>query len=101
MCGPRSGSVLGGSARELSWAKYLEQGYVIAGSPSTVRQQLVDGIRGLRVGHLMVLLQIGSMPRELTFRNTELFGRAVLPHLRDLWPGYKDRRWPSGAREAA
>jgi hypothetical protein len=20
-----------------------------------------------------------------------------MPHMRDLWPGYKDRWWPSGA----
>jgi hypothetical protein len=37
------------------------------------------------------------MPKELTLQNTELFGKEVLPHLRDLWPGYTDRWWPSGA----
>jgi hypothetical protein len=45
----------------------------------------------------MVLLQIGSMPKDLTLHNTALFAREVLPHVRDLWPGYKDRWWPSGA----
>jgi len=25
-----------------------------------------------------------------------LFAREVLPHVRDVWPGYKDRWWPSG-----
>ena len=44
----------------------------------------------------MVLLQIGSMPKDLTLRNTELFAKEVMPHVRDLWPGYKDRWWPSG-----
>ncbi len=62
-----------------------------------MREQLTDCIRNLRIGHLMVLLQIGSMPKELTLQNTELFGKEVLPHLRDLWPGYTDRWWPSGA----
>jgi len=81
----------------LDWKKYLEQGYVIAGSPATVRQQLTECIRSLRVGHLMVLLQIGSMPKDLTLHNTALFAREVLPHVRDLWPGYKDRWWPSGS----
>lgn len=75
---------------------YLDQGYVIAGSPATVREQLTDCIKGLRVGHLMVLLQIGSMPRELTLKNTEQFAREVLPHVRDIWPGYQDRWWPAG-----
>jgi hypothetical protein len=62
-----------------------------------VREQLTECIRNLRVGHLMVLLQIGSMPKELAMQNTELFGKEVLPYLRDLWPGYTDRWWPSGA----
>jgi alkanesulfonate monooxygenase SsuD/methylene tetrahydromethanopterin reductase-like flavin-dependent oxidoreductase (luciferase family) len=81
----------------LDWGKYVDQGYVIAGSPRTVREQLTDCIRSLRVGHLMVLLQIGSMPRQLTLKNTTLFAREVMPHVRDLWPGHKDRWWPAGA----
>jgi alkanesulfonate monooxygenase SsuD/methylene tetrahydromethanopterin reductase-like flavin-dependent oxidoreductase (luciferase family) len=85
------------SREALTWRDYVEQGYVVAGSPATVREQLKEVIRTLRVGHLMVLLQIGSMPKELTLRNTELFGREVLPELRGIWPGAKDRWWPSSA----
>ena len=81
----------------LDWQKYLDQGYVIAGGPDTVREQLLHCIRTLRVGHLMVLLQIGSMPKELTLKNTELFATKVMPHLRHVWPGYADRWWPAGA----
>src|SRR5213593_4585881 len=87
--------------QSLNWQKYLDQGYVIAGSPATVRQQLTECIRSLRVGHLMVLLQIGSMPKDLTLHNTALFARDVMPHVRDLWPGYKDRWWPSGVPNGA
>jgi alkanesulfonate monooxygenase SsuD/methylene tetrahydromethanopterin reductase-like flavin-dependent oxidoreductase (luciferase family) len=87
--------------QSLDWGQYLDQGYVIAGGPETVRQQLAECIKTLRVGHLMVLLQIGSMPKELTFKNTELFAKEVMPHVRDLWPGHKDRWWPSGARNGA
>jgi len=39
-------------------------------------------VDGLRVGNLMVLLQIGSMPHELTLENIELFAKKVLPDLR-------------------
>ena len=96
---------VGAAARKarqsLDWGQYVDQGYVIAGSPQTVRQQLTECIKSLRVGHLMVLLQIGSMPRELTFKNTELFAEEVMPYVRDLWPGYKDRWWPSGARNGS
>jgi alkanesulfonate monooxygenase SsuD/methylene tetrahydromethanopterin reductase-like flavin-dependent oxidoreductase (luciferase family) len=92
---------IGAQARKirqsLDWPKYLDAGYVIAGSPQTVRQQLAECIKSLRVGHLMVLLQIGSMPKDLTLYNTELFAREVMPHVRDMWPEHKDRWWPSGA----
>jgi alkanesulfonate monooxygenase SsuD/methylene tetrahydromethanopterin reductase-like flavin-dependent oxidoreductase (luciferase family) len=87
--------------QSLDWGQYLDQGYVIAGSPATVRQQLTECIKTLRVGHLMVLLQIGSMPKQLALKNTELFAKEVMPHVRDLWPGYKDRWWPSGARNGS
>jgi alkanesulfonate monooxygenase SsuD/methylene tetrahydromethanopterin reductase-like flavin-dependent oxidoreductase (luciferase family) len=83
--------------QSLNWKSYVDEGYVIAGSPATVRDQLTDCIKSLRVGHLMVLQQIGSMPKELVLHNTSLFGKSVLPHLRDLWPGYQDHWWPSGA----
>ncbi len=46
----------------------------------------------------MVLLQIGSMPKELALKNTELFATTVMPHVRDAWPGYTDRWWPAAAR---
>jgi len=94
---PQVGLAARQTRQDLTWRDYVEQGYIIAGSPVTVSQQLADCIEKLRVGHLMVLLQIGSMPTDLTLKNTELFGRAVLPHLRDRWAGYKDRWWPSGA----
>ena len=74
---------------------------MIAGSLATVRQQLLECIRSLRVGHLMVLLQIGSMPKDLALKNTELFAREVMPHVRDVWPGYKDRWWPTGVVNGA
>jgi hypothetical protein len=34
-------------------------------------------------------------------RNTELFGREVLPSLRGLWRDYPDRSWPARAGAAA
>ena len=53
------------------------KGYVIAGSPATVRERLMEEvIKSLRVGNLMVLLQIGSMPHELTLENIDLLRAA-------------------------
>jgi hypothetical protein len=62
-----------------------------------VRDQLLDCVKSLRVGHLMVLLQIGSMPKDLALSNIERFAREVMPHARDVWPAYRDRWWPAAA----
>ena len=80
--------------QELSWQDYKDQGYIIAGSPKTVIEDLRKASEGLRVGHLMVLLQIGSMPKGLTMKNTELFASQVMPHLQDMWSEYEDHWWP-------
>jgi len=88
----------------LRYRDFVEKGYVIAGSPATVRDRLREEvIQGLRVGNLMVLLQIGSMPHELTLENIDLFAREVLPHLRDVWDdeGWVNHWWPEGLREPA
>ena len=50
-----------------------------------VRQQLEDVAKGLNVGHLMLLLHFGNLPRETVTKNTELFAREVMPQLRDLF----------------
>ena len=39
----------------------------------------------------MICMQIGSMPPELVRKNTELFAREVMPHMRDLWPDFEDK----------
>ena len=67
---------------------------MIAGSPSTVRDQLIEAAKMLRVGHLMCLLHIGSMPKELTLKNTELFAKEVMPAVKNLWSDYEDNWWP-------
>ncbi len=78
---------------------FVENGLVMAGSPETVRGQLEQAIKDLRVGNLMVLLHIGSMPHELTLKNIDLFSREVLPHLRDIWDDeWENHWWPQGLR---
>jgi alkanesulfonate monooxygenase SsuD/methylene tetrahydromethanopterin reductase-like flavin-dependent oxidoreductase (luciferase family) len=82
---------------EMTYADAIETGAVIAGSPDTVAEQLIDAVTGLRVGHLILLMQIQSMPTELTKYSTRLFADKVLPRLRDLWADYEDHWWPTGA----
>src|SRR5262249_38684172 len=87
--------------KTLRYRDFVEKGYVIAGSPSTVRGRIVEEvIKGLRVGNLMVLLQIGSMPHELTLENMDLFAREVLPALRPVWEneGWVNHWWPEKLR---
>jgi alkanesulfonate monooxygenase SsuD/methylene tetrahydromethanopterin reductase-like flavin-dependent oxidoreductase (luciferase family) len=78
-----------------SWEEMVEMGYVIVGSPDTVREQLDHVARDLRVGHLMILLQFGNMHPELVRYNTELFAEKVAPDLRAVWEGYEDPWWPA------
>ena len=87
--------------KDLTWKDFVDEGYVIAGSPKTVVENLRRAVEGLRVGHLMVLLQIGSMPKDLTMKNTELFAREVLPHIQDMWSEYEDHWWPEPLPERA
>jgi alkanesulfonate monooxygenase SsuD/methylene tetrahydromethanopterin reductase-like flavin-dependent oxidoreductase (luciferase family) len=94
------GRKLLGDPATASWKDLTETyGMVVGGSPQTVAQQLEEGVRDLRIGHLMVILQIQSMDNELTRYNMGLFADKVLPRLRGLWEreGYQDHWWPSGA----
>lgn len=89
---------------ETDWNTYTNvTNQVIGGSPDTVAQQLEESIRTLRVGHLMVILQLQSMGRELTEHNIRMFGEKVMPKLRHIWTDhdYEDRWWPKGARGGA
>ena len=85
--------------RQLKARDFFDRGFVIVGSPKTVREQLLHGIRRLRIGHLLALLHFGSMPTDVCKRNIDLFAREVLPHLAPLWEDeYEDRWWPERLR---
>lgn len=87
------------AANELNWKDFVEQGHIIAGSPATVREKMEEAIKLLRVGHLMCLLHIGTMPKELTFKNMDLFAREVMPGLKSMWREYDDPWWPKRVGE--
>ncbi len=87
-----------------SWSDFTDKSrMVIGGGPDTVAEQLEEAIRNLRVGHLMIIMQIQSMDRELTEYNTRLFAEKVLPRIRGIWDreGYVDHWWPQGATRHA
>jgi alkanesulfonate monooxygenase SsuD/methylene tetrahydromethanopterin reductase-like flavin-dependent oxidoreductase (luciferase family) len=79
----------------------IEEGFVVLGSPATVREKLEAIAKRLNVGHLMVVLQFGSMPQGQAEKNIELFAREVLPHLQKLWEDQKweNHWWPKRLRK--
>jgi alkanesulfonate monooxygenase SsuD/methylene tetrahydromethanopterin reductase-like flavin-dependent oxidoreductase (luciferase family) len=87
---PRGGFNL----REMKARDFYDNGFVIVGSAKTVRDQLMEHMKRLRVGHLLTLLHFGSMPTDLCKRNIDLFARDVLPYLEGMWDQYEDRWWP-------
>ena len=85
--------------RELKYKDFVERGFLIAGSAATVRDQLIEGVKRSRIGHLLALLHFGSMPHELCLKNIDLFCRDVLPYLEDIWDDeWHDRWWPERLR---
>ncbi len=79
---------------ELSWKDLVEQGYIIAGGPDTVRERMEDMIKSLRVGHVFGLFQVGNMPDEKVRYSSRLFAEKVMPQLQNMWPDWAtDNRW--------
>ena len=62
----------------------IEQGFFICGSPDTVRRAFEGYWKDLRFGNLLVLLQFGTLPADLTRKNMDLFAREVMPALKKL-----------------
>ena len=83
---------------DLTWDEMVDNGYVVIGGPDTVREQLEEAARELRIGHLCAMLQFGNMSDELTRYNTQLFGEKVAPGLRSMFSEYADPWWPQNAR---
>jgi alkanesulfonate monooxygenase SsuD/methylene tetrahydromethanopterin reductase-like flavin-dependent oxidoreductase (luciferase family) len=79
-------------AREMD--AIVENGYVIIGSPDEVAEQLKEVATNLNVGHLMLLMQFGSMGKELAMYNTKLFAEKVIPQLTGMFAEWEDRWWP-------
>ena len=79
-----------------TFAELVESQVAIVGSPATVADQLEAFVREFRIGNLMVMLQNGSMPRDLTEKNISLFAAEVLPRLRPIWDeeGWVNHWWP-------
>ena len=79
-----------------TYAEIVDSQVAIVGSPATVADQIEAFVREFRIGNLLVMLQNGSMPRDLTEKNISLFAGEVLPRLRPVWDaeGWENHWWP-------
>ena len=62
----------------------MEQGVVIVGSADTVAERLRQCHAEVGLGYLLAMMQIATLPQDLTMRSMERFSRDVMPALRDL-----------------
>jgi alkanesulfonate monooxygenase SsuD/methylene tetrahydromethanopterin reductase-like flavin-dependent oxidoreductase (luciferase family) len=80
--------------KTLTWKDLVEGGFVIAGSPDTVREQMEGMIKDLRIGTVFGLFHMGDMPDWKTRFSTQLFAEKVMPGLKNIWPELEtDERW--------
>lgn len=76
-----------------TWKEFNDEGYIVAGSPETVAEKLEHVIKDMHFGHMKVLCQIGSMPKELTMMNTLLMAEKVIPKLKNIWDDKWEDNW--------
>lgn len=85
--------------QDLTWRDIVDRGYVVAGSPDTIVDQLSEMTTTMNVGQVLVLLHFGNMPRETVFYNTRRFAEEVIPRLRNRFSEWDDHWWPTTGLE--
>ncbi|MCC6707906.1 MAG: LLM class flavin-dependent oxidoreductase [Gammaproteobacteria bacterium] len=81
-------------AAALSWREMIDKGYIVAGSPDSVAEQIEKVVDSLKIGHLVCLLHFGDMPNDLCRYSTEMFANKVIPQMRSKWKGHVDHWSP-------
>lgn len=86
--------------RTIDYKELVDNQCAIVGGPETVTQQLIEMVKNFRIGHLVIMVHIGSMPHELVMKNIDMLSKHVLPKLKGIWDdeNWENRWWPSGAR---
>lgn len=72
------------ASQELSFDDLLELGIVIAGSPDTVHERVLDQMRTTGASHLLAIMHFGYLTHEEAVRSEALFADRTLPVLHDL-----------------
>jgi alkanesulfonate monooxygenase SsuD/methylene tetrahydromethanopterin reductase-like flavin-dependent oxidoreductase (luciferase family) len=83
---------------KITFKELAETRAAIVGSVDTVVDQITEFVKECRIGNLLAMLQVGSMPHDLARHNISLFASDVLPRLRGIWEdeGWEHRWWPTG-----
>ena len=68
-------------AERIDAKRAVELGLFICGDARSVRETLLQHARDIGFGRLLVMLQFGTLPAELTRRNMERFAESVMPAL--------------------
>jgi alkanesulfonate monooxygenase SsuD/methylene tetrahydromethanopterin reductase-like flavin-dependent oxidoreductase (luciferase family) len=85
------------SSHDLTWDEMVDNGYVVIGSPDTVRETLASVATEMRCGQLLTMMHYGNMSDELCRQNIELYATKVAPGLRPIHSEYENKFWPSHA----
>jgi alkanesulfonate monooxygenase SsuD/methylene tetrahydromethanopterin reductase-like flavin-dependent oxidoreductase (luciferase family) len=67
-----------------TWEEVEQGGYVVVGSPETVRQRLEAYAQEVGFGTLVANFSVGNVPSELTRKSMTLFAAEVMPKLRHV-----------------
>ena len=89
--------------KKMRYADMNARDFVVCGSIKTVTERLQHIVKTLRVGHLMLLPQFGSLSHEKTMENIDRIGKHVLPTLRPIWDNepWVDHWWPEACKQDA
>jgi probable LLM family oxidoreductase len=86
------------AARERGWRAptrvqfdaEVDHGSMYVGSPETVANRIASGIRALGLSRFDLLYALGRVPHEQRMATIELYGREVIPRVRELLAGHAD-----------
>ncbi len=67
-----------------TWEEIQNEGFVIVGSPATVRDRIKTVAARTGLGTLLPNFSVGNLPHDVTRKSMELFAREVMPALRDV-----------------
>ena len=90
-----------GLPQKLTWKAIVENGYILAGHPKRLIEQLNEMADEMRIGHLMLLLHFGDLKKETVLYNTRRFAEEVAPAVRPRFSEWEDRWWPASRTAGA